>query len=348
MTRTITPEAFTLELDSHLARTTRRRARRGLPAPQVRIEAPGFLYRSGDETPFFSASIAKTATAVLIAQEVAAGTIRFDTPIADILGSETDGLFRSPGATIEHLLSHTSGAACYYEDGVHTGTRMKQLITAEPDHYWEAAELLQFVRDRQRPVAAPGERFHYGETGYVLLGRALETITGRGAFELVRERIIEPAGMTGAVMWLREPGPERIAPVLLGRRDFSATNALTIDWMGGGFVSTTDDLAAFARALTNGTLLPKEAWDHLAAPRNRFRAGIHYGLGVMQLRYKGFSPLLRGLPRPVGNLGSTSAHMFIDPEHDTSIVLNFHGNREMRASFMTHIRIAQRLSQLVA
>ncbi len=348
MPRTLTPEALTADLDAHLARVTRNRARRGLPAPQVRVEAPGFLYRSGDETPFFSASIAKTATAVLIAQEVAAGSIRFDTPIADILGSETDGLFRAPGATIEHLLGHTSGAACYYEDGVHTGTRMKQLLLSEPDHYWEAAELLQFVRERQRPVADPGERFHYGETGYVLLGRALETITGRGAFELVRERIIEPAGMTGAVMWLREPGPEHIAPVLLGSRDLSTTNALTIDWMGGGFVSTTDDLAAFARALTDGTLLPQELWARLAEPRNRFRAGIHYGLGVMQLRYEGFSPLLRGLPRPVGHLGSTSAHMFVGPDRGTSIVLNFHGNREMRASFMTHIQIAQRLSQLVA
>ncbi len=346
MPRSLTPDALTADLDRHLARVTRRRARRGLPAPQVRIEAPGFLYRSGEQTPFFSASIAKTATATLIAQEVERGSIAFDTPIAEILGSETDGLFRSPGATIEHLLSHTSGAACYYEDDTLHGPRMKKLITEEPERWWEAADLLQFVRERQRPIGEPGERFRYSDTGFVLLGRALEVITGRGAYQLMRERIIEPAGMTNAVMWLREPGPARIAPVLLGRRDFSATNALTIDWMGGGFASTTDDLAAFARALTDGTLLSADAWEHLATPRNRFRAGIHYGLGVMQLRFDGFSPLLRGLPRPVGHLGSTSAHMFADRATGSSVVLNFHSSSEMRASFMTHIRIAQQLARL--
>lgn len=346
MPRTLTPEALTADLDCHLARVTRRRARRGLPAPQVHVEAPGFVYRSGDATPFFSASVAKSATATLIAQEVVAGAINFDTPIAEILGSETDGLFRSPGATIAQLLSHTSGAACYFEDTPRTGASMKHLAVSDPDRHWEAPELLQFVRERLRPIAEPGARFHYADTGFVLLGRALEVLTGRGAFELMRERIIEPAGMTNAVMWLREPGPEHIAPLWLGKHEVSTNQSLTLDWMGGGFVGTTDDLTALARSLSDGTLLPRDTVDQLARPRNTFRAGIEYGLGMMQLRYDKFSPFLRQLPRRIGHLGVTSAHMFTEPESQSSIVLNFHSTREMRASFMTHIRIAERLTRL--
>ena len=66
----------------------------------------------------------------------------------------------------------------------------------------------------------------------------------------------------------------------------------------------------------------------------------------MQLRFEGFMPLLRGLPRPVGHLGVLGTHLFVDPDRGTSVVLNFHDTREMVASFQTHIRIAQGLARL--
>ncbi len=347
MPRTLHPDDLTGALDRHLARVTRRRARRGLPAPQVRVEAPGFLYRSGDqELPFHSASVGKLGTAVLIAQEVEAGTIGYDTPIAEILGDETDGLFRAPGATIAHLVSHTSGAADSFEDRTTSGPTLQRLMVSDPDHHWDAAELLAFTRERQRPVGRPGERFHYSDTGFVLLGRALQEITGRDPFELTRERIFEPAGMADSVVWLREPGPERIAPFWLGGVEASGFESATVEWMGGGYVTTIDDLARFGAALSDGTLVDPAVWARMSQPRHRFRSGIHYGLGVMQLRFEGFSPLVRGLPRPVGHLGVLSVHLFVDTARGTSVVLNFHGTREMTASFITHIRIAQGLSRL--
>lgn len=347
MPRTLTPAQITADLDAHLTRVARRRARRGLPAPQVRVEAPGLLYRFGDQqTPFHSASVGKLGTAALIAQEISAGTLTLDTRIADILGSETDGLFREPGATIEHLLGHTSGAADYFDDGTTHGPSLKKLIVTEPDHHWTADELLAFTRERQRPVGRPGERFHYTDTGYVLLGRALEVITGRDAFELTRERIFAPAGMNDSVVWLREVGPERISPIWLDGVEISAAESLTVDWMGGGYVTTIDDLARFTAAMTDGTLVDPELWSMMCTPRSTFRAGIRYGLGAMQLDFRGFSPFLGQLGRPVGHLGVLSVHAFADPVVQTNVVLNFHGTREMRASFMTHIRIAQRVAQL--
>jgi D-alanyl-D-alanine carboxypeptidase len=61
----------------------------------------------------------------------------------------------------------------------------------------------------------------------------------------------------------------------------------------------------------------------------------------MQLRYEGFSPFLRGMPRPIGHLGVTGAHAFTAPELGIHLAMNFHSTREMVRSFRVHIRLMQ-------
>jgi len=227
--RTIDPSSLTTSLDRHFEAVTARRARRGLPAPQALVRAPGFEYTSGDRAlPFHAASVGKLATAILVMQEVESGRMRLTSPVESLLpAAEVRGLFAAPGATLEHLLAHTSGVAdC------------------------------------------------------------------------------------------------------------------------GGIVTTLDDLARFTRALTDGTLVRQDTWASMTEPRNRFRPGIRYGLGAMQLRFAGFMPLLRGLPRPVGHLGVLGVHAFANPARDTTVILNFHGTREMVTSFQTHIRIQQGLARV--
>ena len=352
MVATLAPDAVTATLAAHLAKVTRRRARRGLPAPQVLVRARGFEFSSGDRAlPFHAASVAKLATAALVMQQVESGELALSTRVAELLpDGETAGLFASPGATVEHLLSHTSGVADYFEGRVARGPQMQELVVAEPDRTWTQESLLAFTRERQRPVAEPGRRFHYSDTGYVLLGRILEETTGSSFTELMRSRVLEPAGMTSSALWQREPGPERIAPLWLRGAELSGAASLTCDWSGGGIVATLDDLARLATALRDGTLVRPESFATMTRPRRRFRAGIRYGLGAMELRFGEFSPFLRWLPRPVGHLGVLGVHCFTDPdpERDTTVILNFHSTREMTASFQTHIRIARLLTRLPA
>ena len=351
MPRTTTPAALAASLDRHLARAARRRSRKGLPPVQARVEAPGFLYRSGGDEPFHVASIGKLATTALIAQQIDRGALALGTQISQLLpAAELRGLFREGDreVTIGHVLAHTSGAADYFDDRATSGENVRRQVVSDPGRLWTPADLLDFSRTHQNPVAAPGERFHYSDTGFALLGRALEELTGESFTRLVRRGIFEPAGMTSSVTWQREPGPERIAPLWLDGVEASGFRSISCDWAGGGIVSTVDDLARLGRALTDGTLVSRDTWQRLTEPTHRMRAGIHYGHGVMQLRFTGFSPLLRGLPRPVGHLGVLSTHLFVDPPRGTSVVLNFHSTREMVASFQTHIRIAQGLARLDA
>lgn len=355
----------TRSLDRHLTAVTRRRGILG--APRVAVSAPslGLEYRFGDDRRFHAASIGKTATATLALQLLDAGSLALDAPLSTLLpASELEGLLAGE-ATVEHLLTHTSGAADYFEDRVTSGPRMTDLAVSEPDRYWTPADLLAFSRERQRPVARPGERFHYSDTGYVLLGRVLEEVTGIGWPELVHERVLDRVGMPDTCVLYRTtpaadagidlgpapagapaPAPRGLAETRLGRHEMSRHVSMSLDWAGGGLVTSPDDLVAFSRALHHGGLLSPAALDVMTGMRNSFRPGIRYGAGAMQTRLTFFAPMLRGLPSPIGHLGVLATHLWHDPVHDAEIVLDFASTREMSRSFRTLIEIERTLQSL--
>ncbi len=111
------------------------------------------------------------------------------------------------------------------------------------------------------PVGAPGERFHYSDTAYVLLGVLVELATGRRYAELQRERICDPLGLDDTTLAYHEDGDDDacdgpgVMDVWLG--DIALLSAgldLSLDWGGGGQVSTVADLCRFLRGLLAGEL----------------------------------------------------------------------------------------------
>src|SRR5690606_25609408 len=153
MVSTLAPDVVTAALDAHLAKVARRRARRGLPAPQVLVRAPGFEYSSGDRAlPFHAASVAKLATAAPVMQEVEAGAYGIARRVAGpVPAAETAGLVAAPGATVEQRLGHTSGGADYCGGRVTRGRTMQYRVVTERDREWTHESLLAFSRERQRP-----------------------------------------------------------------------------------------------------------------------------------------------------------------------------------------------------
>lgn len=348
------------DLEAIAGRFDRRRP--GLPAPQVLVQAPGIEFAWGDRgRRFHAASVGKMLTATLAFQLAEGGRLDLDAPLPTLLpGAELAGLFAREGAdasaavTTRHLLAHTSGAADYFEGPNDTGESFAARIVRRQDERFSPADLLAFSRDHQKPVAAPGERFSYSDTGYVLLARVVEEAGAGPLGEQLHERILEPAGMgASCLMFHTMPGgeasPDRpgealdLAPILIDGVDLSRAESLSCDWGGGGVVTTVDDLQRFAAAWHGGALVGLAARTSMATVAHRFRAGIHYGAGLMQLRYGGFFPLLAGLPRTVGHLGVTGVHLFTDPARDLTIVLNLHSTSEMTRSFQLHIRILQRI-----
>lgn len=333
---------FTNVLTAHLEKQSRKWQ------PHVAVRAPhlGIDFRYGvEDLPFHSASVGKLVAAALIMQLVEKHELERGTPVADLLGQELlQGLFATGqmrNVTIEHLLTHTSGINDYFT-GRSKGPSVLKKALHNLDRRWTPLDLVAHTRDYQKPVGAPGQRFFYSDTGFILLGLVLESVSGAEYPQLVHDRVFQPLGMNRSFMpLLSEPaiGSNKIAPLFVGNTRVDDSEALSIDWSGGGIAATTDDYLTLIHALRAGILLTNETWEWMVRSRHKFRSGMYYGAGTMNVKFEGLAPWLRGWPRPVGHQGITSAHLLYDPVHDAEIVINFGSTKAMRASFITLIEI---------
>ncbi|WP_214404749.1 serine hydrolase domain-containing protein [Pseudonocardia lacus] len=347
----------TASLRSALERITRRYS--GMPPPQVLVRSPDWEFEFGDVArPFHAASSGKLLTATLVAMLVERGGFRFDSPIGTLLpGADVAGLPAADGVdvardvTVEHLLAHTSGLPDFFEPPRgHRTAASARSVGVHRDRRWTPTDLLDEAR-RLPPAGRPGEAFRYSDTNYVLLGRIAEEAAGERFADLLRTRLFEPCGMErsstpyDATLIPDDLSGLDVAPFWIGHEELSRAHSVSLDWAGGNVVGPPEDFVRFQRALHGGRLISAEHLAHLARPRHRFRRGLHYGAGTMTVRFGEFvPPLMRGLPEPVGHLGFFATHVFHHREADAHVVLNFHADRRMNASFAVHSRIARILA----
>lgn len=346
--------ALPARLDSHLARVTR--SRRHLRTPLVRLVSDryGLDYTFGDgATPFHGASIGKLVTAAIVMRLIERGTLTLGAPVADVLGAAVLTGLTTAGdegqVTVEHLLTHTGGLADYFGDTPTTGPTMLNLVATERERAWTPTQLLDFTRERLRPAERPGAKFHYSDTGYVMLGLVIEAATGETFEHVVHSEVFAPLGMRRSWFATRtQPaeGASAMAPLWLEGHELSTAASLSVDWSGGGIVASPDDWITLSRALHDGRLVGEAGQRLLFTPHHRFHRGIHYGAGGMELRFGEFSPLLRNYSRPTGHIGVLATHAFYDENLDTHIVMNFHSTAQMTRSFRSLIAIEQLLRRL--
>lgn len=295
------------------------------------------------ESPFHTASIAKTFTATLIlqlAEEGRFGTTGLDTSFAAIAPFEPAIAARlAPAATtLRHLLSHTSGLRDGFEDsaeevggrnGPASDSLMQHMIAGDPSRDWtpwnpaspddrEAGVLNWFLASgiAAAPLSLPGARFHYSDTGYMLLALIAEAVAGADYPSLVRTRILRPLGLENQIyMPWREPRPVAMtypdADVWMGEMPLIASGGnLSFDYGGGGLVATPSALIAFLRALLAGRLFRSPdtlaAMAHLHAPPGLALPRSGVGLGLFETRLGRF--------RFMGHSGAWSGRMLFAPD----------------------------------
>ena len=314
--------------------------------------AEGSSKRAGKLTagqPFHVASIGKLFTATIIYQLAEEQKIILDAPIIKTIERELlgnlfvyNGVDHSDIVTYRHLLSHTSGIADYFEGPVLDGENMRTLLRTQSDKIWQPQDLLDFSSERQVPVSAPGKGYLYSDTGFILLGMLIEIVEGKSLEKALEERIFEPLSMTDSYMTMRSKPLSNhslpIADLWLEGEEFGDKNALSVDWAGGGIISTLDELKKFSVALHSGNLISDRSLSEMFSNENQFEKGIYTGGGGMTVRFNKFFPLLK-LPLVSGHIGILSTHLFYDPTSDTHIVLNFGSTSKMVPSFRALIDI---------
>jgi len=136
------------------------------------------------ETVFRIASTSKQFTAMSLLLLEQDGALSLDDDIRKYLPAMPD--YGRP-ISIRHLLQHSSGIRDY--EGI-----MVLLGVADEDMYIEQ-EVLALLARQQALNFAPGERYLYSNSGYLLLGKIVERVSGKTLRKFVAERIFEPLGM---------------------------------------------------------------------------------------------------------------------------------------------------------
>ncbi|MFE3430483.1 serine hydrolase domain-containing protein [Streptomyces sp. NPDC059171] len=95
--------------------------------------------------------------------------------------------------TAEHLLTHTSGIGDHLDEEADTEITDYVIGAA---HELTSAEAFLSLLDGHATKFAAGERFSHCDGGFVVLALLAERAGGIGYHDLVRERVLLPAGMT--------------------------------------------------------------------------------------------------------------------------------------------------------
>ena len=210
------------------------------------------------QTKFRLGSITKqfTATAVLQLQE--RGKLKVTDPISTYIPNAP-----APwnGITLHHLLTHTSGIPSYTDEPSYQA-RMHE----------RASTPLEFLhRFRDLPLSfPPGEKFHYDNSGYFLLGVILEQVSGMKYENYLRQNIFAPLQMTNT-------GYDWPATILKDRAsgytkdgDGQIRNADFLDmgqpYAAGSLYSTVLDLYKWDRALYTTKVLSAKSIEAAFAP----------------------------------------------------------------------------------
>jgi CubicO group peptidase (beta-lactamase class C family) len=213
------------------------------------------------ETIFQTASVGKQFTATGVMMLVEEGKIGLDDKI-------TKYIQESPAAwkdiTIRNLLTHTSGIA---DIGGDVGPLGGGVVDMRKD-YTENELVQAFAK---LPVDfAPGEKWSYSNTGYVLLGIIIGRIAGKYYGDFLQERIFRPLDMTSTriiseadIIPNRSAGYELVNGEIKNQQWVSSTFNSTAD---GSLYTNVLDLAKWDVALDMKRLLKKSSFDQMWTP----------------------------------------------------------------------------------
>jgi CubicO group peptidase (beta-lactamase class C family) len=227
---------------------------------------PGMVFEIASVTKQF------TAAAILLLQE--RGKLSVDDDITKYL---PDYPTHGRKITIDHLLHHLSGIP---------------EVTGLPEWWPRRRDDLTILEVidlfKNKPLDFnPGEKQSYSNSGYILLGAILEKASGKTYEDFVEQEIFAPLGMKRSRYGHRdEVVPDGASGYDVGADGTKVAEyiSLTQPYAAGGLLSTVDDLALWAEALSSEKLLKRASLERMTTPA-RLASGdpttYAYGQGIL-------------------------------------------------------------------
>ena len=221
--------------------------------------------RIDGRTNFRLASCTKQFTAMAIMLLVHDRKLRYEETLPQIFPE-----FPAYGKTItvRNLLNHTSGLRDY-EDLMDSMQRAKGPIWS-PERQIRDDEVLQLLLKQPSGKFAPGDKWEYSNSGYVLLGLVVAKRSGMPFGDFLHKRIFALLKMDHTLVFVK--GKNEVAARAYGHSkrneqfvltDQSSTSATQGD---GGIYSNLEDLSKWDDALRNHTLLSEKEFAAAITP----------------------------------------------------------------------------------
>lgn len=229
------------------------------------------------DTLFAAGSVTKqfTCACVFLLQED--GKLSIHDPVAKWYPNLT----KAKEITLYDLMTHAAGYPDYYPlDFV--DRRMRTPIDPDKLIREYAGGKLDFD---------PGRRWSYSNTGFIVLGRVVERVSGKPFGEFLRDRILKPLGMDHTVFDPKDadPGLARgYTAFALGPPEPAKREATGWIHAAGGLYTTPSDLAKWDVALVSGKVLKPESYRLMTTPRELADGRVRdYGCGIAVGRRRG-------------------------------------------------------------
>jgi serine beta-lactamase-like protein LACTB, mitochondrial len=215
------------------------------------------------------ASISKPITATAVMQLAEAGKLDLDAPVQKYCPAYPE---KQWPITARELLGHLAGVRHYKQGDEWRSTQ----------HYSSITESLDFFKEDPLDHE-PGTKYQYSTFGFSLLGCAVEGASGMKFMDYLRERVFRPAGMEH----IQTDDTFTIIPNRARGYRKTEKGEVVNTWLadtsnkipGGGMIATATDLADFAIATMNATLLSRATLEKIWSPQTT-RDGQKTGSGL--------------------------------------------------------------------
>ena len=215
-------------------------------------------------------SITKQFTAAAVMQLVEAGAVKLDDPIGIYLPTLPSTWH---AVTVRQLLNHTSGIRSYTAVGPTWVARWGEEMSPDTIVALVARDTFDF---------APGSRWRYNNTGYVVLGMLVARVAGRPWSADLEQRFFKPLGLADTRDCRTQPLiPRRASGYSKGPTGWvnAPYLAMSQPYAAGALCSTVGDIARWNRALHTGKIVSAASYAAMTIPFGAAQAS-RYGFGL--------------------------------------------------------------------
>ncbi|MFI1104019.1 serine hydrolase domain-containing protein [Streptomyces melanogenes] len=220
----------------------------------------------------------KTFTATALLELVDDGRVRLDDPIAKYVKGVPNGHH----IRLRDLLDMRSGLFPYSADN----TFIHDFLS-NPQRVFTPQELLAYGF-RHPNVFAPGAKFQYSNSNYILLGLVIEKVTGHSVRDVIEHRVLRPSHLDETLFpkggEFPRPHPHGYTNQTLSGKVADSTHwNPSWAWSAGAMISDLHDLKHWARDLATGTLLSPATQAERLKVLPTGTPGAGYGLGIVNV-----------------------------------------------------------------